>query len=90
MNKQQLNDAVAEASGVSKADTARVLDALASVATEDLGLGNEVTLWGFGKFSVVDKAARQGRNPQTGEAITIAARRSVKFAPSSTLKTAIN
>ena len=67
MNKSQLIDAIAKDAGMTKADTSRVLESLLDTVTKSLKKGEEVAITGFGKFSVVKRAARQGVNPRTGE-----------------------
>lgn len=89
MNKQQLIDDIAEATDESKAVVGRVLEALTNSITIALDDGKEVTLHGIGKLKAVDKAARPGRNPKTGEPVTISARTTVKFTASKILKDAI-
>ena len=66
MKKTQLIDAIAKDSGLSNADSARAIDSLINTIQKTLKKGDEVALTGFGKFSVVKRAARTGRNPQTG------------------------
>ncbi|MDH5258976.1 MAG: HU family DNA-binding protein, partial [Gammaproteobacteria bacterium] len=73
MNKADLIDAIAESSDISKAAATRALDATINSITEALKSGDTVSLVGFGTFSVKDRAARTGRNPQTGAPIEIAA-----------------
>lgn len=75
---------------VNKADVEALLASLVEVTQSALAKGDEVSLPGLGKFSVVERAEREGRNPRTGEAITIAASRAPKFSPGKELKTAIN
>ncbi len=79
MNKAELVDAIAEGSGISKADSKRALDAFIDATTNALKSGDRVSLVGFGSFSVSERAERKGRNPQTGAEITIAAKKVVKF-----------
>lgn len=79
MNKAELVDAIAEGSGISKADSKRALDAFIDATTNALKGGDRVSLVGFGSFSVSERAERKGRNPQTGAEITIAAKKVVKF-----------
>ncbi len=79
MNKAELVDAIAEGSGISKADSKRALDAFIDATTNALKAGDRVSLVGFGSFSVSERAERKGRNPQTGAEITIAAKKVVKF-----------
>ena len=90
MNKSQLVDAVAKDSGLSKADSARALDALVQTVTRALKKGDDVAISGFGKWSVAKRGARTGRNPQTGETVKIKASKAPKFTPGATLKGAIN
>ena len=73
MNKRELTDAVASAADLAKADAARAVDAVLGAISGALGQGDSVSLVGFGTFSVKHRAARQGRNPRTGETIQIAA-----------------
>lgn len=79
MNKAELVDAMAASAGLSKADSKRALDAFIGATTGSLKKGDRVALVGFGSFSVSTRAARKGRNPQTGKEINIAAKRVVKF-----------
>lgn len=79
MNKAELVDAIAAGSGISKADSKRALDAFINATTDALKSGDRVSLVGFGSFSVSQRAARKGRNPQTGAEITISAKKVVKF-----------
>lgn len=90
MNKADLIDAVAANSGNTKVAVEGVLDALTEVLHAELGKGNEVTLHSVGKFKVTRRAARTGRNPQTGEAINIAARNTPAFTAAKALKDAVN
>ncbi len=90
MKKQELIDAIATRSDISRATAARSLDAATQLFTEALAKGEEVSLAGFGSFKVKERAARTGRNPQTGEAIQIAANRAVVFKPAKALKEAVN
>ena len=79
MNKAQLLDAMAEKAGLSKADAKKALDAFIDATSGALKKGGRVALVGFGSFSVSERAARDGRNPQTGETLKIKARNGVKF-----------
>ena len=79
MNKAELIEAMAESAGLSKADAKRALDAFISNTTTALKKGDRVALVGFGSFSVSNRAARKGRNPQTGKEIQIKAKKVVKF-----------
>jgi DNA-binding protein HU-beta len=90
MNKQDLIDAIAKASGLSKAAAGRALDATTASVTKSLKKGDSVTLVGFGTFKVSKRAARNGRNPRTGAAIKIAARKAPVFTAGKALKDALN
>jgi DNA-binding protein HU-beta len=90
MNKTDLADAVAQATDTSKADAANAVDAVLDTITDALKSGDGVQLIGFGNFSVSDRAARQGRNPRTGETIQIAASKQPKFKAGKALKDAVN
>ncbi len=79
MNKAQLIDAMAENSGLTKADAKKALDAFTEATTGALKGGDRVALVGFGTFSVAERGARTGRNPQTGKEIKIPAKKVVKF-----------
>ncbi|HVA97902.1 MAG TPA: HU family DNA-binding protein [Bacteroidia bacterium] len=79
MNKAQLVDAIAAEAKLSKADAKKALDGFIDGTTKALKKGDRVALVGFGSFSVAKRAARMGRNPQTGKAIKIAAKKVVKF-----------
>ncbi len=86
MNKADLVNKVAEATELSKKDTARVIDALFEVITEALQQGERVQLVGFGNFELRERSARKGRNPQTGEEIDIPASKVPAFKPGKALK----
>lgn len=90
MNKGELVSAVAEQAGLSKKDAEIATDAIFDAITSALKGGEEVRLVGFGTFSVSARAARDGRNPRTGETITIAASKQPKFSAGKGLKDAIN
>ncbi len=90
MNKTELVDAVADASELSKADAARAVDAVVSVITGAMKKGDTVTLVGFGTFQVRARAARTGRNPKTGDSITIKASNNPAFKAGKALKDAVN
>lgn len=79
MNKAELINAVASDSGLSKADTKRAINSFVKSTTTALKKGDRVALVGFGSFSVAKRSARTGRNPQTGKAIKIAAKKVVRF-----------
>lgn len=90
MNKANLIDAIAQDADISKAAAGRALDALVKHASAALVSGGEVRLSDFGIFSVSTRAARTGRNPQTGEVINLPAARSAKFKAAKALKDALN
>lgn len=79
MNKSELIDAMAADAGITKVQATAALDSLMTSVRKTLKKGNKVTLVGFGTFSVTKRAARTGRNPQTGAAIKIAAKKVVRF-----------
>ena len=90
MNKTELVQALATATDSSQAAASRSLEAFVRIVSEELAKGGEVAIAGFGSFKKAERGERAGRNPQTGEPITIAASTSVKFAPASALKAAVN
>lgn len=90
VNKNDLVAHVADSSGLSKADSARAVDAVFDSITSSLRSGSEVRLVGFGTFLVANRAASRGRNPRTGEAINIPASRQAKFKAGKGLKDALN
>ncbi|MGY8565401.1 HU family DNA-binding protein [Stenotrophomonas rhizophila] len=90
MNKTELIDAVAEVADLTKADSARAVDAVIAAVTKALKAGDAVTLVGFGTFQVRDRAARTGRNPKTGDTIKIAASKNPSFKAGKALKDAVN
>jgi len=90
VNKSELIDAVAAGADISKASAGRAIDSMVDAITESLRQGNPVALVGFGTFSVKDRAARQGRNPQTGATIQIPAARVPGFKAGKGLKDAVN
>ena len=90
MNKADLIAAVAERSGLSRADAEKATDATFAAITSALKDNDDVRLVGFGTFSVAARPAREGRNPQTGKTIQIAASRLPKFSVGKALKDAIN
>lgn len=89
MNKSELVDAIANGSGLTKADTSRVLEMLVATVTDALKSGDSVVLPGFGTFVISNRSARTGRNPQTGAAIEIKASRVARFKPGKALKEAV-
>ena len=90
MNKSQLIDKIAADAEISKPAAGRVLDAFMGSVSDALKDGDEVALVGFGTFSVRDRAARTGRNPQTGKEITIPAGKVPGFRAGKALKDAVN
>ena len=90
MNKNDLVAAVSDSSGLSKADSAKAVDAVFDSITGSLSGGGEVRLVGFGTFSVADRKATTGRNPRTGEAIQIPASKQPKFKAGKGLKDSVN
>lgn len=89
MNKNEFVAAIAEKSGLTKKDAEAALTAYTAVVTDVLKAGDSVQLIGFGTFEVRERAARQGRNPHTGETIEIAAAKVPAFKPGKALKDAI-
>jgi len=89
MNKTELIDTMASKSGLTKKDVAVALEAFTSTVTETLAKKDSVALIGFGTFSTSDRAAREGRNPSTGETMQIKASTVVKFKVGKTLKDAV-
>ena len=90
MNKAELVAAIAEKTELSKKDSEKALKAFIDVVTEGLKKGEKVQLVGFGTFETSKRAAREGRNPQTGETMKIAASVAPKFKPGKALKDAMN
>ena len=90
MKKADLVEAIAEKTGLTKADSNRALDAVFETITEALKKGERVPVTGFGTFNVTKRKAREGRNPQTGEKVKIAARKAVTFKAGSALKETVN
>lgn len=90
MNKSELIDHIAHEADISKAAAGRALDATFQAITDSLKQSDPVSLIGFGTFLVRDRAARTGRNPQTGATIQIAAARTPAFKPGRALKDALN
>lgn len=89
MNKAELIEAIASDAKMTKADAKRALDAFIVATTGALRNGERVALVGFGSFSVTKRAARKGRNPQTGKEIKIPAKKVVKFKPGNDLSAAV-
>ena len=90
MNKTELVAAIADEAGLSKKDAEKALKAFTDVVTEELKKCEKVQLVGFGTFEVSERAAREGRNPQTGAAMKIAASKAPKFKAGKALKDLIN
>ena len=90
MNKHELIEAVSERTGLAKSDAARAVEAVLGTITDVLRRGDSIGLPGFGTFETRDRAARQGRNPRTGEVIAIAASRTPAFKAGKALKDAVN
>ena len=89
MNKAELIEAMASDAKLSKADAKKALDAFVTSTTKALKKGDRVALVGFGSFSVNQRAARKGRNPQTGKEINIKAKKVVKFKAGAELSTKV-
>jgi DNA-binding protein HU-beta len=90
MNKSELIQAVAESADIPKATAAKAVDAVVENIKDSLAKGDQVTLIGFGTFSVRERAARVGRNPRTGERLDIKAANVPVFKPGKALKDAVN
>ncbi|MBQ3406697.1 MAG: HU family DNA-binding protein [Lachnospiraceae bacterium] len=90
MNKTELVAAIADQAGLSKKDAEKALKAFTDTVTAELKKGEKVQLVGFGTFEVSERAAREGRNPQTGKAMKIAASKAPKFKAGKALKVAVN
>lgn len=90
MNKTELIDRIAAKADISKAAAGKALDAALEAVQEELVKGQPVTLIGFGTFDVAKRAERPGRNPSTGEAMTIKAAKTPRFKPGKALKEALN
>ena len=86
MNKTELIAAVAEKAEISKKDAEKAVKAFTDAVAEELAKGGKVQLVGFGNFEVSERPAREGRNPRTGETMTIAASKTPKFKPGKALK----
>jgi DNA-binding protein HU-beta len=89
-NKQSLINEVAKGAGLSKKDAAKAVDAIFAAITDSMARHEKVQLIGFGNFEVRQRAARKGRNPQTGEEIEIPATKAPAFKPGKALKDAVN
>jgi DNA-binding protein HU-beta len=89
VTKSEFVDRVADQAGIGKNEATKAVDATLSVIEETLSRGGEVSFTGFGKFTVAERGARQGVNPQTGERIEIAASKVPRFSAGSALKSAV-
>ena len=90
MNRKDLVEVISKKAETTKIVADRTLNSLVKSVVQTLKTGEDVTLVGFGCFKVVDRSAREGRNPQTGEKLTIPARKALKFTAGKALKDAIN
>ncbi len=90
MNKKELVDAIAAATELNKAAAEKALDGTMEAIGKALGKGDTISLVGFGSFSVAQRGARQGRNPQNGKAIKIPAKKVIKFTPGKYLSESVN
>ena len=90
MNKVEVSAAIASETGLSRKDAEAAVKAFVDVVTSELQKGEKVQLVGFGTFEVSERAAREGRNPQTGETMTIEASKAPKFKAGKALKDAVN
>jgi DNA-binding protein HU-beta len=90
MTKNELAEKVAQRAGLGAGQARDTLDVVIGAISDELAAGGEVALAGFGKFSVSQRAARQGRNPSTGQPIQIAASKAAKFSAASALKKRLN
>ncbi|MDR2222997.1 MAG: HU family DNA-binding protein [Flavobacteriaceae bacterium] len=90
MNKTELIDAIAKDAEISKVAAKKALESFLANVEKTLAKGDKISLIGFGSWSVSDRAAREGRNPQTGKTIKIAAKKMVKFKAGSELDAAVN
>ncbi len=90
MNNSDLADTIASSADVSKADARKIVDAVFTAIADAAAKGEEVSLNGFGKFKVKDSPEREGRNPATGEAMTIKASKKLTFTPAKAVKDKLN
>ena len=90
MKKSEMMEAIASTTGLSKSDVEKVFSATFDLFKDELVKGNKVSVAGFGVFKISERAARDGRNPQTGETIHIAASKNVGFKAGTSLKEAVN
>lgn len=90
MKKSEMIEVLSSKTGLSKADTEKMFNATFDLFKEELAKGNKVSVAGFGTFKISERSAREGRNPQTGETIQIAASKSVSFKAGTELKSKVN
>jgi DNA-binding protein HU-beta len=90
MNNAELAERIAETNELTKADARKIVDAVFAAIADAAAAGDEIALNGFGKFKVKDSAAREGRNPSTGETIQIAASKKLGFTPAKAVKDRLN
>jgi DNA-binding protein HU-beta len=90
MNNADLADRIADANSLSKVDARKIVDSVFAAITDAAANGDEIAINGFGKFKVKDTAAREGRNPATGETIQIAASKKLGFTPAKAVKDRLN
>ncbi|MDF2640427.1 MAG: integration host factor [Novosphingobium lindaniclasticum] len=90
MNNNDIADSIAETAGVTKADARKIVDAVFTAIGDAAARGDEISLNGFGKFKVKDSPEREGRNPATGEAMTIKASKKLSFSPAKAIKDKLN
>jgi DNA-binding protein HU-beta len=90
MNKAELIDSISDGAGITKADAKKALDAFIDTTTKTLKKGDRLSLVGFGSFSISERSARTGRNPQTGKEIQIPAKNVVKFKAGAELADSVN
>jgi DNA-binding protein HU-beta len=90
MTKNELADKIAERTGIAAGQAREAVDTVIETVSDELAGGGEVSLAGFGKFSVSNRSAREGRNPSTGETIQIPASKAAKFSSASALKKRLN
>lgn len=90
MNKSELVEVVAQEAGISKNEASKILDCFVETISDELAKGGTVQLVGFGTFKVGERAERTGRNPKTGEPLTIPATKTPKFIPGKSFKEIVN
>ncbi len=90
LTKQEIIENISDKAGLTKLQSKKVVEELFGIIKDELAKGNPVKVSGFGKWTVLDKKARKGRNPKTGEAITIDARKTLSFKPSTVLRDGLN